>query len=212
MSSFYPCRDQVPDDAVCACGNCAWRGPFAAAGQIQAPEDRLTPGEEIPAGECPECGALAYLEKQPAPVPARAIPDAPEHLFPWLYRPWDVWQDEEGAWNVGVRAVEIGRTDYHVAHGVQTEAEARYLADLHNAQCEAAPAPVIVREFSAAGPCLRLGRLVKTTPQFFLFNPWQGGDRYGEEVRRIARRRHHIEPCPSCTDHPKTMYPHGYMD
>jgi hypothetical protein len=76
----------------------------------------------------------------------------------------------------------------------------------------------IVREFSPVGPCLTLGRLVKETPQFYVFNKWRGGESYAEGETRIRKRtaahysRAHIEPCHSCRDHAKTQYPNGYMD
>lgn len=75
-----------------------------------------------------------------------------------------------------------------------------------------------VREFSKAGPCLALGRLVRETKQFYVFNPWRGGDKYEDRERRITKRTEkrwsgaHVDPCPSCRDHPQTQYPNGYMD
>lgn len=76
----------------------------------------------------------------------------------------------------------------------------------------------IVREFSAAGPCLTTGKLVRETANFYVYLPWHGGDRYGPEEKRIARRRPghysaaHVEPCSCCRDHARTQYPNGYMD
>lgn len=76
----------------------------------------------------------------------------------------------------------------------------------------------IVREFSAAGPCLTVGKLVRETQQFFVYLPWRGGDNYEEKERRIAKRTAaryspaHILACPSCRDHERTQYPNGYMD
>ena len=72
----------------------------------------------------------------------------------------------------------------------------------------------LVREFSRAGPCLTVGRFVRETPKFFVYNEWLGGDRFSPEQRRIGKRGRlvHTEPCHSCTDYPKTHYPHGYMD
>lgn len=76
----------------------------------------------------------------------------------------------------------------------------------------------IVREFSAIGPCLTLGKLVSETPRFYVFLPWRGGDRYDEKSRKIMKRTAdhyspaHVMACPSCRDHERTQYPNGYMD
>jgi hypothetical protein len=75
----------------------------------------------------------------------------------------------------------------------------------------------LVREFSAAGPCLTLGRLTKTTAQFYCYEEWKGGNRYeGAKRIRIHTEAHysgaHIVPCRCCRDHEKTQYPDGYMD
>ena len=78
----------------------------------------------------------------------------------------------------------------------------------------------IVREFSAIGPCLTLGKLINTTAQFYCYEEWKGGDRY-EGKKRIRRDLRasggryspaHVEACPSCRDHVNTQYPEGYMD
>jgi hypothetical protein len=76
----------------------------------------------------------------------------------------------------------------------------------------------IVRQFSPCGPCLTLGRLEKTTAQFYCYAEWNGGDCFGPRVRKVRRpdvagySTAHIEPCHSCRDHSRTQYPHGYMD
>lgn len=65
-----------------------------------------------------------------------------------------------------------------------------------------------VRKFSMAGPCLTQGELVRETAKFYVFR-----DKYrGNVERKLAKNRAHIEPCHSCTDHPQTSYPYGYMD
>lgn len=69
----------------------------------------------------------------------------------------------------------------------------------------------IVRTFSACGPCITKGRLVKETAQFYIFEEWKGGNDY-EGLRRISKEKAHIEPCHSCCDHAQTVYPNGYMD
>jgi hypothetical protein len=68
-----------------------------------------------------------------------------------------------------------------------------------------------VRQFSVAGPCIPLGPLVRETEQFYCYSEQ-------DKVRKVRKRTetfyspHHVEPCPSCRDHAKTQYPHGYMD
>jgi hypothetical protein len=70
-----------------------------------------------------------------------------------------------------------------------------------------------VREFSPAGPCLTIGRLVRQTAKFYVYNEWRGGDRFDVTEKRIGKtHRTHIEPCSSCRDHARTQYPHGLMD
>lgn len=71
---------------------------------------------------------------------------------------------------------------------------------------------VVVRQFSACGPCLSLGKLLRSTPRFRVFNEWRGGGDFTGRERRIACASVHLDPCPSCTDHPQTQYPNGYMD
>ena len=57
--SFYG-----PDDKTkVACADCNWTGK---AGELEAISDfseRVAPGEQCPAGECPACGALAHIAK-----------------------------------------------------------------------------------------------------------------------------------------------------
>jgi len=48
----------------CRCDNC---GECCRSDQLAPIHDaqlRLTPGEETPAGECPKCGALAFVMKR----------------------------------------------------------------------------------------------------------------------------------------------------
>ena len=54
------------DDTMCECNNCGWEGPIAALHcrlrEIPDLFERIEPGETVPAGECPECGALASVK------------------------------------------------------------------------------------------------------------------------------------------------------
>jgi len=75
-----------------------------------------------------------------------------------------------------------------------------------------------VREFSAAGPCLTLGLLVRETARFYVYYPWISGRKVRAQEKRTAKRTPahyspaHVEPCNSCCDHPRTQYPEGYTD
>jgi len=46
------------------CDNCDWTGPEGVIRWLEdlpGLADRLTPGGQVPDGECPECGAFVYL-------------------------------------------------------------------------------------------------------------------------------------------------------
>lgn len=48
------------------CQNCDWRGPEEAlVAEIHDLEQRVGVGEPMPAGECPECGALCHEDEAP---------------------------------------------------------------------------------------------------------------------------------------------------
>jgi hypothetical protein len=49
------------DTFLCACDNCGTVLENTALNAIKDAEQRLTPGEETPAGECPHCYALVFL-------------------------------------------------------------------------------------------------------------------------------------------------------
>lgn len=58
--------ENVDDDAPCSCGDCAWTGPASDLDMISDIQERLTPNDPVPAGQCPECGDLAYLDEDDA--------------------------------------------------------------------------------------------------------------------------------------------------
>jgi len=66
-----------------------------------------------------------------------------------------------------------------------------------------------VRVWSPVGPCLTFYRLWKENKKTYTLVFWNG-DRPAYE--RVPKFKVHTEPCTSCTDHPQTMYPNGYMD
>ena len=51
---------------LCKCDNCNWTGRDDETAHIRKYSERVTPGGIAPAGECPDCGALAY----PVPCPS----------------------------------------------------------------------------------------------------------------------------------------------
>lgn len=51
----------LDQSAAVACDNCQFRGVGAELELITDIEERLDPGGIVPAGQCPVCGALAYL-------------------------------------------------------------------------------------------------------------------------------------------------------
>jgi hypothetical protein len=74
-------------EGPCSCANCDWKGDAEKLDMITDIQERITAGGVVPAGQCPECGALAYLDK----TPDWAKPE-PGH-----------WQAEEnvcGAWDI----------------------------------------------------------------------------------------------------------------
>jgi len=45
------------------CANCDWTGDEGAALGPLNIWSRLEPGDEFPAGDCPECGCFVYLKE-----------------------------------------------------------------------------------------------------------------------------------------------------
>ncbi len=56
--------DIMDGEDICACQNCDWRGTIAQCDPIQDIFQRVAPGETMPAGECPDCGALTQVCRQ----------------------------------------------------------------------------------------------------------------------------------------------------
>ena len=49
-----------------SCANCDWKGPIADLAEYRDFWSRVQPGDTVPAGDCPNCGAHAFLD-EPAP-------------------------------------------------------------------------------------------------------------------------------------------------
>lgn len=57
-----PTTDKAPQSH---CDNCDWKGiPEKELHEILHLHTRLDPGSVVPSGECPECGALCYLDDE----------------------------------------------------------------------------------------------------------------------------------------------------
>lgn len=56
------------DNLKVKCDDCGWEGTQddldTPLGDLKFIGERLDPGSEVPAGECPECRALAYVERE----------------------------------------------------------------------------------------------------------------------------------------------------
>lgn len=57
-------QDQKPPQSPCRCENCS--KDFILADLLAVTDAILTPGDEVPAGRCPDCEELAYLVKEAA--------------------------------------------------------------------------------------------------------------------------------------------------
>ncbi len=63
--------DQTAAESLCKCDDCGRHYRSSELRDIADIHQRLTPGGIVPAGECPDCGALAY----------EVVPDAPNPAF-----------------------------------------------------------------------------------------------------------------------------------
>lgn len=61
MTQCYISTDHIDHKHPCRCDDCGHVCPIDELDIVSDIEQRLTPGTETPAGECPECGALSYL-------------------------------------------------------------------------------------------------------------------------------------------------------
>ena len=57
----------LPPHTPIACGNCDWRGQAMDIGvplyRCTGLGERLDPGGEVPAGDCPRCKGFAYVTR-----------------------------------------------------------------------------------------------------------------------------------------------------
>lgn len=64
VSSWVWVPKPEEDQRQCECFNCGWNGDEDALKEIKDFHSRVEAGDTtVPAGECPECGCLAYLKE-----------------------------------------------------------------------------------------------------------------------------------------------------
>lgn len=72
--------NHVETDRPVECDNCDWKGTEkqmrAEFCDVEDLHELIEPGKEVPAGECPECGALAYLMKESPETCLNRLADA----------------------------------------------------------------------------------------------------------------------------------------
>jgi hypothetical protein len=116
----------------CKCQNCEWRGTMDQLGcQLEDTADlleRVASGEIMPAGECPECGALAHLETRrmvmdeqtPLATPiARALDDLHDALTEVQRQGFDVQILIDAIGDLPIPAVRLSRDGESVWCGTE---------------------------------------------------------------------------------------------
>lgn len=90
----------LSDEDRCECDDCGWRGSADDLNSIHHVHERVGEGETMPAGQCPECAALAYTawgertitEREKAET-TRA--DAARAMLAALKA---IWAESDGGW------------------------------------------------------------------------------------------------------------------
>jgi hypothetical protein len=54
----------MPIIKICYCQDCGWKGKQEQTEPIAHIFERVAPGEPMPAGQCPECGALCQIKEK----------------------------------------------------------------------------------------------------------------------------------------------------
>mgnify|MGYP001610085038 CR=1 FL=1 len=102
---------------ACSCADCGWQGPANDLDMIADIQERVDAGCEVPAGQCPECGALAYLDSKAleteqttaALTAARAMLAALERGLPLLEKTAHPFNHEHRACEVSRAAIAQAR-------------------------------------------------------------------------------------------------------
>lgn len=89
----YPSLN-IDQTTPCTCSNCGLGVPVGDTVGIDDFDSRVSPGEEMPAGECPDCGALCHLVKI-----AKAVQDELPAYPKYKHRsPDKKWQAKQNKW------------------------------------------------------------------------------------------------------------------
>jgi hypothetical protein len=76
------------------CQNCDWKGPDDELKPIRKLWERVEPGDPMPSGECPKCGALCQPVEGELQLPDRT-PTEPEE-GDWITNDYKQWQEYNG--------------------------------------------------------------------------------------------------------------------
>lgn len=102
--------------ATARCQNCDWTGPFDDTLSIVDVEHRVTPGEIVPAGECPKCGSLAHLDPPPEWSPLAKLAQVEAELQTLRAAAFDVMFEGRSRGNdVPDAVIAIMTTAEHIA-------------------------------------------------------------------------------------------------
>jgi Zn finger protein HypA/HybF involved in hydrogenase expression len=97
------------EDPWCECADCMWRGRESQLKDLRDVFERVLPGEDFPAGECPECGAVAHIldDQSEGHVPAvYASQDVPGN-WGFVGCDSDCYETEESALEPARQSVSV---------------------------------------------------------------------------------------------------------
>lgn len=82
MTSVIPSSDTVDDTTPCLCDGCGKTWMYGVLEPISDAEERLHPGQEVPAGDCPDndCGSLCFVVKPTDMIKAAPLTFTREEL------------------------------------------------------------------------------------------------------------------------------------